>query len=684
MNIIKYISFCILFGIVGNIHAQDQDDRPKPRPIPIPIKVPKAIDLGLPSGTKWAEWNVGASSPEQPGNYYAWGETEPKSYYFWNYFDVKNKNTKEDEHIEFKEFARGKRQSIIGTKYDVAHVKWGKSWQMPTEEQYRELINYCTIESVKIKGKSGMRFTGPNKNYIFIPAGGFIYKSILNDKEGYEYWIGEFSNREPMGDEYANSFCEYPRFQDVDYCFYPRLRRHGALVRAVWCDEQQKGKDDYNVSSLLSSPITYQVSFSCNVPSAKLSLDGVAIDSISKVQSLKTGTHVVKCSADGYESFTDTIMVKEGTNSCSIKLKLSTMRPLAEAIKKYKVLAMFHDGLAAVKKEPSVRNARLIFLNKYANKGIPLQWGFINKNGIEVIPCQYDDVKHFSEGVAAVKNGKWGFINKNGEIVIKCVYDSVGYFNEGFAPIQKKSKWGFINMSGKEIVPCKYDAVGKFYDGLAVVRKGMKYGIIDNKGKEKSGCKHQVAIILPNGNYMLGTFPNINEYPAISSPALWDFPSVFKKYDVVAYISPQRQIKVFHSSDIPRYFYIPNGLLVVGKNGAYGLVDTKCKEQVPCKYQYIDAFSENIAVVKKDGKFGFLSVLGKEIIPCQYENVMIFSNNLAPVKDKEKWGFINKEGIKIIPCLYDEVTPFSDELAAGKKDGKWGYIDKKGNSTFDF
>ena len=96
-------------------------------------KHPHLIDLDLPSGTLWSCCNMGAFYPEDLGGFYAWGETEEKDYYGKNdyiYYDASS-NSYQDI---------GK--DIAGTQYDVVHVKWGGIWTMPTEEQFRELINH--------------------------------------------------------------------------------------------------------------------------------------------------------------------------------------------------------------------------------------------------------------------------------------------------------------------------------------------------------------------------------------------------------------------------------------------------------------------------------------------------------------------------------------------------------------
>lgn len=135
---------------------------------------PHAIDLGLPSGTKWACCNVGANKPEEYGAYYAWGETEDKEgYYDLNYIFCTGKDTDGngyyDQNIHFQQLD----QDIAGTQYDVAHVKWGGDWQIPSIDQIEELIfhvyrkwdfmNDCVF---------GMKLCS-NNDTIFFPATGF-------------------------------------------------------------------------------------------------------------------------------------------------------------------------------------------------------------------------------------------------------------------------------------------------------------------------------------------------------------------------------------------------------------------------------------------------------------------------------------------------------------------------------
>lgn len=139
----------------------------------------EAVDLGL--SVKWATCNVGASSPEECGEYFAWGELEGKTYYNddnYKYFSPSNGGSGW-LYIGF---------NISGTKYDVAYAKKGSDWRMPTKDELEELINECTWEWTKYKGVNGQMVTGPNGNSIFIPAAGYNGRSSYgNGNIGY-YW----------------------------------------------------------------------------------------------------------------------------------------------------------------------------------------------------------------------------------------------------------------------------------------------------------------------------------------------------------------------------------------------------------------------------------------------------------------------------------------------------------------
>ena len=116
------------------------------------------VDLGLPSGLKWATCNVGATTPEGYGNFYAWGETTTKRLY-----DQSNSVTYNQEISDFSG----------NVTYDAARANWGSTWRMPTKAEMEELRDNCTWTWTSQNGVNGMRVTGPNGNSIFLPATGY-------------------------------------------------------------------------------------------------------------------------------------------------------------------------------------------------------------------------------------------------------------------------------------------------------------------------------------------------------------------------------------------------------------------------------------------------------------------------------------------------------------------------------
>ena len=118
------------------------------------------VDLGLPSGLLWATCNLGATSPEEVGYYYAWGETSSRSFFSsGNYYYNNNYITLYD---------------ISGTEYDAATFELGGTWRMPKKSELEELSQNCSRSETTINGMVCMILTGPNGNTLIIPRGGLV------------------------------------------------------------------------------------------------------------------------------------------------------------------------------------------------------------------------------------------------------------------------------------------------------------------------------------------------------------------------------------------------------------------------------------------------------------------------------------------------------------------------------
>ena len=175
----------------------------------------EAVDLGL--SVKWAPWNVGASAPEEYGGYYAWGETVEKT----TYTESSYQYYKNDGYVDIG-------SEIGGTSYDVAHVKWGGDWCMPTNEEMKELVDKCTWEYTAVDGVTGAIVTGPNGNSIFLPAAGYkMWSEVYSDGEMGYYWTGTSGEEKDEANQLAlNTEIEY----SVVYAF---SRHEGYPIRPV-------------------------------------------------------------------------------------------------------------------------------------------------------------------------------------------------------------------------------------------------------------------------------------------------------------------------------------------------------------------------------------------------------------------------------------------------------------------
>ena len=219
------------------------------------VTVPEAVDLGLPSGLKWASCNVGANKPEEYGDYFAWGETEP--YYEAGYAQSESpvwKSGKENgydwpsykfrvsgdwyDNVKFNKYCSQSdywygtgpmdNKTVLAPEDDAAHVNWGGSWRMPTLDECKELLNKCTWTWTTQNGVDGRKVTGPNGKSIFLPAAGYRYDADLYGVgSGGGYWWSSSLN---TGDPYSAYFVYF----SSGYCIWNDFSRYwGFSVRPV-------------------------------------------------------------------------------------------------------------------------------------------------------------------------------------------------------------------------------------------------------------------------------------------------------------------------------------------------------------------------------------------------------------------------------------------------------------------
>ena len=180
-----------------NTNIASQQSKPVNNTSPNKVYGHEFVDLGL--NVKWATCNIGASSPQDSGYYFAWGETKPKSDYSWKtYFDLvdgsanshlsdPNYSLNKDDFVKYNRFTNLK----FGLNYDAAFVLWGGTWRTPSHEDFNELWT-LTHEWTSINGVYGVKFVSNNGNSIFLPAvGGKKFKETMDAQETGLYWINE-------------------------------------------------------------------------------------------------------------------------------------------------------------------------------------------------------------------------------------------------------------------------------------------------------------------------------------------------------------------------------------------------------------------------------------------------------------------------------------------------------------
>lgn len=199
--------------------------------VPAPADV-QAVDLGLPSGIKWASCNVGAEKPEDSGNYYAWGEVLPKKDYSWATYKYANgdynKLTKYCNNASSGNDGFTDNKTTLEPEDDAACVNWGGNWRMPIDAEWAELIANCTWTWTTQNGINGYRVTSlTNGNSIFLPAAGYRYGTYL-------YYVGDYGYcwSSSLG-EYYPYYAWYLYFSSDGVYRYYHYRNYGQSVRPV-------------------------------------------------------------------------------------------------------------------------------------------------------------------------------------------------------------------------------------------------------------------------------------------------------------------------------------------------------------------------------------------------------------------------------------------------------------------
>ena len=234
---------------------------------PNPTVTPEYVDLGLPSGVKWATFNVGATQPEEYGDYFAWGETEPKELYDWSTYKwcdgLYNTLTKYNTDSEYGVVDNKK---ILESSDDAAYVNWGGNWRMPSVDEWNELLSHCSLKWEERNGVSGVTLVSvQNGNSLFLPAAGVYHYDNGLVNLNVEGWyrtnsLDESRGTISLGFSYTGSINWYAN----DRCF-------GQPVRPVYGSRAE----ETTVPTVVTSTVT-QITETSAVVGGNVTSDGGA------------------------------------------------------------------------------------------------------------------------------------------------------------------------------------------------------------------------------------------------------------------------------------------------------------------------------------------------------------------------------------------------------------------------
>lgn len=320
-------------------------------------------------------------------------------------------------------------------------------------------------------------------------------------------------------------------------------------------------------------------------------------------------------------------------------------------------------------------------------------WGFVNIDGLEVIPCRFREVQNFQEGLAAVRLGRsWGFIDKQGDVEIDFLYRRAGNFSNGLTwVIAENGKAGFVNRQNEFVIQPRFDRAYDFYKGVARVVEDGKFTLIDTLGRYL--LRQRFTDIGPFNQHGVAVVSYGNER--------------------VRYGLINLQGQMLSTEDFLGIEVFSEGLAVAKGKDGYGYIDTTGRLVIPCRYSRAGNFSEGRAVVQLAGQCGYIDAQGNEIIPCRYSRCQDFSGGRAVVyQGIRKAGLIGHNGEQIVePSLdrllkfqegrglmrdddyrfyyitenssqhesyYQHASAFQHGVAVVQINGKWGIINQKG------
>ena len=343
-----------------------------------------------------------------------------------------------------------------------------------------------------------------------------------------------------------------------------------------------------------------------------------------------------------------------------------------ELVPKYDSASYFCDGLAVVENQH-------------------YKYGYINKNGEEVIKCQFKNAFSFNYGLAAVQNEErlWGYIGMDGKLKIPYKFLQAAVFNDEVAYVKDENgNFGYIDKSGNYIIKPTYDEAHHFTSGYAKVKnaKDKRYSLIDKTGKVIGKydeiCIHYDGTIIASRSKV--------EYKDFDYKNPDHYPSIYYKIDQEEneQLIPTDELGI--KNIVIPIINVEFPMLYKSSDGKYGYIDENFNIIIPAIYDLATEFCNGVAHVgdRDLNTYACIDETGKILYkePSYGALNNSFVEGLAVVEDEETYlkGFIDKTGKRVIPCKYTEIGFFSEGVSYVKEiNGDSYYIDATGKKVIE-
>lgn len=300
------------------------------------------------------------------------------------------------------------------------------------------------------------------------------------------------------------------------------------------------------------------------------------------------------------------------------------------------------------------------------------KWGYIDREGNEVIEFKYSYARNFYGGLAVVsleEGGKKGYINKSGELVIKESFDEAYEFYDGFAIVEINEKYYFIDTSGNIVreLDCDSIDIGRYeyewkYSGIIRIEKNGLVG----------------AICVRNGEIKVITEP---KYYYLSSFGVNDGQAYFMTSDP----NEKGACGLIDINGNEIFKFEGHAINVLSDGGYYawdyndkcGYLDKSGNVVIPFRYDEAGDFNNGLAIVKLNEKYGLIDREGNEVLPIKFDSIRIDDNNTIVLEESGKWYLLDGKTFEKISNEYDFIG-FGDEIYPVKRDNKIGIISKTG------